>query len=139
MSEDYKKNILDYITNMINKTQPTTEEIFTNQESIDRSDWLNYIPSSWNNLRYEGMVAPDETLTGLGVLYGGYLDTNNNVRGIITLFNSDFIPVKTIYEFSSGTPLRYIQYMKQAEDGTFYFIDDEAFSDCNDPLEIEYI
>lgn len=128
MSEDYKKNILNYITNMINKTQPTTEEIFTNQESIDRSDWINYIPSSWNNLRYEGMVAPDETLTGLGVLYGGYLDVNNNVRGIITLFNSDFIPVKTIYEFSSGTPLRYIQYMKQAEDGTFYFIDDEAFS-----------
>lgn len=128
MTEDYKKNILNYITNMVNGTAPTTDEIFVNQVSINRTKWLNFLPTPWNNFRYEGMVAPDETTTGLGVLYGGYLDTDNNVRGIITLFNNDFEPVKTIYEYSSGTPLRYIQYMKQAEDGTFYFIDDTAFS-----------
>lgn len=128
MSDDYKKDILNYITNMINQTEPTTEEIFAYQDSIDRSVWKPYIPNGWNNFRYEGMIAPDETLTGLGVLYGGYIDTNNNVKGIITLFNENFEPVKTIYEYSSGTPLRYIQCMKQAEDGTFYFIDDVAFS-----------
>lgn len=128
MTEDYKKNILNYITNMVNGTAPTTDEIFVNQVSINRTKWLSFLPSGWNNFRYEGMVAPDETTTGLGVLYGGYLDVDNNVRGIITLFNNDFEPVKTIYEYSSGTPLRYIQYMKQAEDGTFYFIDDTAFS-----------
>ena len=128
MSDDFKQNILNYITNMINKTEPTTEEIFTNEESIDISNWRDYLPNTWRGFRYEGMVAPDETTTGLGVLYGGYLDIDNNVHGIITLFNSDFKPVKTIYEFSSGAPLRYIQYMKQAEDGTFYFIDDNAFT-----------
>lgn len=128
MTEDYKKNILNYITDMISGTSPTTDEIFVNQESIDRSKWLDFLPEHWNYFRYEGMVAADETTTGLGVLYGGYLDVDNNVRGIITLFNNDFEPVKTIYEYSSGTPLRYIQYMKQAEDGTFYFIDDTAFS-----------
>ena len=128
MSEDYKKNVLNYITNMINKTSPTTDEIFKEKKSIDRTNWENFIPNSWNNFRYEGMVSPDETTTGLGVLYGGYIDKENNVCGVITLFNSDFIPVKTIYEYSSGTKLRYIQYMKQAEDGTFYFIDDTAFS-----------
>lgn len=74
------------------------------------------------------MVAPDETLTGLGVLYGGYIDDNNNVRGIITLFDSDFNPVKTIYEYDNGVKLRYIQCMRQAEDGTFYYIDDATFS-----------
>jgi len=128
MTEDYKKNILNYITNMITQTAPTTDEIFVNQESITREKWINFIPSVWSNFRYEGMVAPDETATGLGVLYGGYLDNDNNSHGIITLFNNDFEPVKTIYEYSSGTPLRYIQYMKQAEDGTFYFIDDTASS-----------
>lgn len=128
MTEDYKKNILDYITNMMNKTSETTEEIFKEQKSIDRDVWLDYIPKVWKNFRYEGMVAPNETTTGLGVLYGGYIDTDNNVYGIITLFDNDFKPVKTIYEYSSGTKLRYIQYMKQAEDGTFYFIDDEAFT-----------
>lgn len=128
MTKDYKKNILDYITNMMNKTSETTEEIFKEQKSIDREVWIDYIPKEWKNFRYEGMVAPSETTTGLGVLYGGYIDTDNNVYGIITLFNNDFKPVKTIYEYSSGTKLRYIQYMKQAEDGTFYFIDDEAFT-----------
>jgi hypothetical protein len=128
MTEDYKKNILNYITNMVNKTTPTTDEIFVNETRINRNKWLGFFPRSWTDFRYEGMVAPDETTTGLGVLYGGYLDTDNNVRGIITLFNNDFEPIKTIYEYSSGTPLRYIQCMKQAEDGTFYFIDDRAFS-----------
>lgn len=128
MTEDYKKNILDYITNMMNKTSETTEEIFKEQKSIDRDVWIDYIPNRWKNFRYEGMVTPNETTTGLGVLYGGYIDTDNNVYGIITLFDNDFKPVKTIYEYSSGTKLRYIQYMKQAEDGTFYFIDDEAFT-----------
>ena len=128
MTEDYKKNILNYITNMVNKTAPTTDEIFVNETTVGRNKWFNFLPRVWTDFRYEGMVAPDETTTGLGVLYGGYLDTDNNVRGIITLFNNDFEPIKTIYEYSSGTPLRYIQYMKQAEDGTFYFIDDEAFS-----------
>ena len=128
MSDDYKKDILNYITNMINQTEPTTEEIFAYQDSIDRSVWYDFIPHGYSNFRYEGMVAPDETMTGLGVLYGGYIDSNDNVKGIITLFNENFEPVKTIYEYSSGTPLRYIQYMKQAEDGTFYFIDDTAFT-----------
>jgi hypothetical protein len=113
---------------MITQTAPTTDEIFVNQQSISRNKWVNYIPASWSNFRYEGMIAPDETTTGLGVLYGGYLDNDNNSHGIITLFNNDFEPIKTIYEYSSGAPLRYIQYMKQSEDGTFYFIDDAVFS-----------
>lgn len=128
MTEDNKKNILNYITNKITQTSPTTSEIFKEEKEISRSDWKDFIPSNWKNFRYEGMVAPDETTTGLGVLYGGYIDNNNNVRGIITLFDTDFKSVKTIYQYDSGTYLRYIQYMKQAEDGTFYFIDDEAFS-----------
>lgn len=128
MTEDYKKNILNYITNMINETSPTKEEIFKEQKTINRDVWVDYIPNHWKNFRYEGMVAPDETTTGLGILYGGYIDDDDNVCGIITLFDSEFKPVKTIYEYSSGTKLRYIQYMKQAEDGTFYFIDDVAFT-----------
>lgn len=128
MTENNKKNILNYITNKITQTSPTTSEIFKEEKEISKSAWKGFIPSNWQNFRYEGMVAPDETTTGLGVLYGGYIDSNNNVRGIITLFDTNFNPVKTIYQFDSGTYLRYIQYMKQAEDGTFYFIDDEAFS-----------
>ena len=128
MTEDYKKGLLEYITNTVNQTSPTAEEIFEEQVNIDRTEWLSFLPSHWNNFRFEGMVAPSETTSNLGVLYGGYIDNDNNVCGIIILFNNNFIPIKTIYNYSSGTKLRYIQYMKQAEDGTFYFIDDTAFT-----------
>ena len=128
MTEEYKKQLLDYLTGEFTTTSPTTDEIFAEEVNINRNLWKNFVPTQYNNFRFEGMVAPDETTTSIGVLYGGYLDYNNNSHGIIILFDSNFIPIKTIYQYSSGTPLRYIQYMKQAEDGTFYFIDDAAFT-----------
>ena len=129
MTDEYKEKILDYITGVLTPTQPINEEIFKEQNNIPRSLWNSpIVPLAWNNFRYEGMVAPNELTSNLTVLYGGYLDTNNNSHGIITLVDENFKPIKSIYEYSSGTPLRYIQYMKQADDGTFYFIDDTVFS-----------
>ena len=128
MTEENKTNILNYITGDYQTTSPDSQEIFLEQGLIDEEIWRPFLPPRWKNFRFEGMVAPDEATTPLGVLYGGYIDDANNVLGIIVLINQDFVPVKTIYEYDSGTPLRYIQYMKQAEDGTFYFIDDTAFT-----------
>lgn len=129
MTEEYKERLLDYITGDITPTEQTTAEIFKEQNEIPRSWWDNPItPNTWNNFRYEGMVAPNELTSNLTVLYGGYLDADSNSHGIITLVDENFKPIKSVFEFSSGTPLRYIQYMKQAEDGTFYFIDDTAFT-----------
>ena len=130
MTNDYKKNLLDYVIGNINPSSGTTEEIFKEQNDIPRNIWNSPItPNGWNDFRYEGMVAPNEQTSNLTVLYGGYIEySTGNVYGIITLVDENFIPVKSFYEFTSGTKLRYIQYMKQAEDGTFYYIDDEAFT-----------
>lgn len=123
-----QRNILNYFTNKLTFTSPTTEEIIKYKWNIGRIEWTPYLPSNWNNFRFEGMVEGNELTSGLSVLYGGYLDANNNTKGIIILVDQNFMPVKTFYKYSSGTDLRYIQYMKQAEDGTFYFIDDTNFS-----------
>lgn len=131
MTDDMKLDLLNYIVGNITPTLPNDNEIFLEQESINRNDWKNFLPNPYNNFRFEGMISGNELTTNLSVLYGGYLDTNNNSHGIIILVDNDFKPVKTIYEYSSGTELRYIQYMKQAEDGTFYFVDDSAFSYLN--------
>lgn len=131
MTDETKLQILNYIINKVEPTEKDDSEIFLEQDSIDRSKWVDYIPEHWNNFRYEGMVAGNELTTNLSVLYGGYIDSDNNPRGIITLIDENFMPVKTIYEYNSGTKLRYIQYMKQAEDGTFYFVDDNVFSYMN--------
>ena len=127
MTDETKLEILNYVVNNIEPTDPNNDEIFLEQEEISRDEWIDYIPSSWTGFRYEGMVAGNELTTNLTVLYGGYYD-NNGDYGIITLVDENFKPIKTIYEYSSGTKLRYIQYMKQAEDGTFYFIDDSKYS-----------
>ena len=127
MTNDFKIDLLNYITGNIEPTNPTNEEIFKEQNNIDRDKWINFIPETWGAFRYEGMVAPNELTSNLTILYGGYY-LDGNSYGVVTLVNENFEPVKTIYEFSSGTPLRYIQYMKQAEDGTFYYIDDEVYT-----------
>jgi len=128
MTEDYNKILIDYLTGKLENTSPTSDEIIQEQLDIARSVWKPYLPNSWKDFRFEGMVAASETTSSLGVLYGGYIDNDDNVRGIIVLVNENFEPVKTFYEFDSGTPLRYIQYMKQAEDGTFYYVDDAVYS-----------
>lgn len=128
MTEDYNKVLIAYLTGKLENTSSTSDEIIQEQTDIARSVWEPYLPNHWKNFRFEGMVAASETTSSLGVLYGGYIDNDDNVRGIIVLVNESFEPVKTFYEFDGGTPLRYIQYMKQAEDGTFYFIDDAVFS-----------
>lgn len=128
MTDENKINILNYITGNYQTTNPDNQEVFLEQSDIARSTWTPFMPQVWNNFKFEGMVAPNESITNIGVLYGGYIDSNNQVKGIIILFDTNFIPIKTIFKYDSGADLRYIQYMKQADDGTFYFIDDTAFS-----------
>lgn len=130
MTDEFKQTLFDYLLGKLPKEQGTTEEIFKEINEIPRSEWAEFIPSSWNNFRYEGLieVADSELL----VLYGGYKATDNEVRGIITILNNSFIPIKTFYQYDSGTYLRYIQCMIQEEDGTFSLIDCPDFpSDKN--------
>lgn len=130
MTDENKTNILNYITGDYQTTSPSNEEIFIEQGQIDGTNWdildeIDYIQMSWG-----GMIAPNETTTPLGVLYGGYLNSSGNY-GLIVLVDQDMNPVKVITEYDSGTKLRFIQRMAQAEDGTFYFIDDTAFFNQN--------
>lgn len=136
MTNDYKEQLLNYVTNMINKTPSNDDEIFAEEQNISRSKWSSFLPENWNDFRFEGMVAANELTSNLSVLYGGYVDIDDNTHGIIILVDENFEPVKKIDNYSSGSELRYIQYMKQAEDGTFYYIDDEAFSYVHSQIEL---
>ena len=122
MTDNFKQTLFDYLIGKLPNEQGTTEEIFKEINEIPRSEWVELIPSSWNNFRYEGLieVADSELL----VLYGGYkIYQTDEVRGIITILDNNFEPIKTFYQYDSGTYLRYIQCMIQEEDGTFSLID----------------
>jgi hypothetical protein len=127
MTEDYKKNLIDYATGDLQNTSPTTEEIFKEEIEVNRSKWIGYMPSSWTSMRIEGFIKPNENTSDLGVMYGGYT-YNGSSHGFIILVDTNMNPVKYITKFSSGTDLRYIQCMIQGDDGYFYAIDDTELS-----------
>lgn len=127
MTEDYKKNLLDYITDKLQETTPTTQEIFKEEIEVLRSKWSEYMPSNWSNMRIEGFIKPNEDTSDLGILYGGYAYDNQSY-GFIILVDINMNPVEYITKFSSGTNLRYIQCMIQGDDGYFYAIDDSEMS-----------
>ena len=133
MTEEAKKNLLDYMLGKMPSESGTEEEIFQSINDISRDDWENngILPSSWNDFRYEGLIQVQNS--ELLVLYGGYKTTGNEVRGILTILNKNFKPLKSIFQYDSGTYLRYIQCMAQAEDNTFYAIDCPDF-----PLDQEW-
>ena len=127
MTDNFKQTLFDYLIGKLPNEKGTTEEIFKEINEITFDDWggsLNnnpYLPTTWNGFRYEGLIEVSDS--ELLILYGGYKTADNEARGIITILSNDFVPIKTFYQFDSGTYLRYIQCMIQEEDGTFSLVD----------------
>jgi len=126
MTEDYKEQLLNYVTGNLETTSPTTDEIFKEVVELNRNNWKNYIPTAWDDMHVEGII---KSKTGdMNVIYGGYYKGSLlEATGFIILADNELNPIKYIDEFSSGTKLNYIQCLKQDDDGSFYFIDDTAF------------
>lgn len=130
MTDRYKINLLNYVLNNIEPTNPTYEEIINGEDYIAREEWENFLPENAAAIWIENIISANELSSSYSILYGGFVTdaAGDDPYGIIILVDENFKPVKTIYNFSSGTPLRYIQCMAQAEDGTFYYIDDSMYS-----------
>lgn len=124
MTEDYKKTLLDYITNMT-PGQSTSAEIFKEEIEVARSEWIDFIPESWSQFKIEGLIK--SRTSDKIILYGGYIAGSGTIeessKGIIIVTDSCLKPIQTIYTFSSGTLLRPIQQMFQEEDGQFIAVD----------------
>ena len=128
MTDEFKQTLFDYLIGKLPNEKGTTEEIFKKINDVTLEEWGGpigenpYLPNGSNSFRYEGLIEVADS--ELFVLYGGYkVWQTDEVRGIITILNNNFIPIKTFYQYDSGTYLRYIQCMIQEEDGTFSLID----------------
>lgn len=119
MTEQFKQTLFDYLTGKLNLLQGANEEIFKEINVLPFSDWPydDILPSWWNSFRYEGLIQPQNS--ELIVLYGGYKTEDNVPRGIITILDNSFKPIKTFFQFDSGAYLDYIMCMIQEDDGTF--------------------
>lgn len=132
MTEDYKKTLLDYITNMT-PGQSTSAEIFKEEIEVARSEWADFVPPRWADFSIEGIIK--SKTSDKVIFYGGYVvfgeTAINDSRGIIIVTDSYLKPIQTIYTFSSGTLLRPIQQMFQEEDGQFIAIDSTIMYSVN--------
>ncbi len=130
MTDDYKKELLDYLTGNLNNEKGTNKESFRKIKEIAKKMWLEYLPE-YKEFHFNGLI--QSNTNDLLVLYGEFIEktgtTEKNSRGIIILLDKNFNPVKTVYEYQSGTKLRPIQNMLQIEDGTFVAIDCAGYSD----------
>ena len=120
MTNDFKQNLLNYFAGNMPRETGTTDEIIKKIESVDTTVYQNFIPE-YTKLRIEGLIK--DKISGNVVLYGGYIDSENIVKGILMIMTADLQPLKTYYQFDSGTYMRYVQTFNQADDGTFYLID----------------
>ena len=124
MTTNYKKDLLNYITELIPE-EPSPDPTFTSVEQVPRSKWLPFLPNSWSEFRFEGAIKSNTS--DKMIFYGGYVEGGGtysaNSKGIIIITDSELNPIKTIYKYSSGTDLRPIYCMIQEEDGQFVAVD----------------
>ncbi len=119
MTDEFKQTLFDYLISRLPDKKGTYEEIFKEINILPFSDWPygDILPNSWSNFKYEGLIQSQNS--ELIVLYGGYKTTDDIPRGIITILDNSFKPIKTFYQFNNGNYLDYIMYMIQENDGTF--------------------
>lgn len=134
MTNDFKQNLLNYFVGNMPRETGTTDEIIKKIEEIPRDKFEQFLPNAWHNFRFEGLLK--DKLTSNVILYGGYKNNNDNPYGIIMILSQIFQPLKVFYQYDSGTYLRYIMAMNQAEDGTFYLLDCDGYpSDLNESFQ----
>lgn len=120
MTEQFKQTLFDYLTGKLDFQQGANDEIFKEINVLPVNYWLRgdvIFPSHWNNFRYEGLIQVQNS--ELLVLYGGYLTIDNEPRGILTILDNKFKPIKSFFQFDNGDYLDYIMCMMQENDGTF--------------------
>ena len=131
MTNDYKELLGEYITGNIEPTSPSKDQILDEINNILRQEFNGFIPNE-NYTNFMPMDLIQSSTNGNFILYGGYVPEGETAltdsRGFIMILDHNMKPIKTIYEFSSGTRLRPIQKMIQIEDGTFVAVDSTIFA-----------
>ena len=72
MTNSNKSNILEYISGNFTPTSPSDAELSLETKDSTMINYFNgYVPNTYSNFRIEGIIAPNEMTTSLGVMYGG--------------------------------------------------------------------
>lgn len=124
MTNDYKDDILDYITNNVSQTTGSNVPQFQLGVNLNANVYLdigtNLASENVDTYQVLGQLY-DETSQDI-LFYGYYKDTDSNYYGYIYLVDENLEEVQMITTFTSGNKLFPIVVMNQDENGYMYAI-----------------
>ena len=119
MTEDYKEQLINYITDLLQTENPKPTDFdiksITNTNYND-NEWISYInelKSLGNGVVLNGILYTEKYDFLIG--YGAYT-SNNKSYGFLIYFDKNLNPIKLITELSTGTLLRGILYLEFDEE-----------------------
>lgn len=123
MTQDYKDNLLKYLTGNLDIENSNNIPIFENGEILNKNIAENINNILTNEQSANSVVALGKLYNEMYeeyLIYGYYKDTSDNYYGFIYLVDSNLNEIQMITEFASGTKLYPITALNQAEDNNIY-------------------
>ena len=123
MTEDYKENLLKYLTGNLDIENGNNIPSFDNSETLNKNIAENINNILTNEQSANSVVALGKLYNEMYeeyLIYGYYKDTSDNYYGFIYLVDSNLNEIQMITEFASGTKLYPITALNQAEDNNIY-------------------
>ena len=129
MTNDYKENLLDYLTGNVVATSQTTTPYYLEHESVSSNTLSDFLRQRYNGVfELNGSVqCKDGTGKYNGkILYwgSGYVNQSDDEEEFFLLLVDDKLnPISLITSYASGSKLFPIANLEVAEDGNIYGID----------------
>ena len=130
MTEEAKKNLLDYMLGKMPSESGTNEPLFSDNLPMPNnfSEQLKaQLGNSYTILDYLASNNSDNYL-----LYGFYSGENNYDKGFIAIIDSSFNLLSLLTQYDSGTDLRPFECLAIDEDGSVYGVDYNTGADITD-------
>lgn len=123
MTQDYKENLLKYLTGNLDIENGNNIPSFDNSETLNKNiaENIKTILTDEQNANY--VIALGKIYNEIYesyLIYGYYQDTSENYYGFIYLVDSDLNEIQMITEFASGTKLFPITALNQDENNNMY-------------------
>ena len=123
MTQDYKENLLKYLTGNLDIENGNNIPSFENSETLNKNiaENIKTILTDEQNANY--VIALGKIYNEIYesyLIYGYYKDTSENYYGFIYLVDSDLNEIQMITKFASGTKLFPITALNQDENNNMY-------------------
>lgn len=119
MTEDFKEKTLSYLCGKL-EIGNKGEDINWEELKSTTNNLYDYLEAEFNpNFEIIGQVQSQ----GFIVIYGNYGDYGELNKGFLVILNSEYIPIKKITKYKSGTDINTIQRLNVDENNNFYMLE----------------